>query len=105
MSLGLYPSVSYNIYKYLFYSEVNSIKMGALEIDSYSTKINEFIIKCRGCAILDGGLRTELEARGADLKNPLWSANFLITAPELIREVYFTVWIQIIIYLFAEMVN
>ncbi|HLT36098.1 MAG TPA: homocysteine S-methyltransferase [Enhygromyxa sp.] len=39
-------------------------------------------------AILDGGLATELEARGCDLDDPLWSARALIEAPERVREVH-----------------
>lgn len=38
--------------------------------------------------ILDGALATELECRGADLKDPLWSAKCLIERPELIRAVH-----------------
>lgn len=38
--------------------------------------------------VLDGALATELERRGADLKDPLWSAKLLIERPELIREVH-----------------
>jgi homocysteine S-methyltransferase len=37
-----------------------------------------------GPLILDGGLATELESLGADLKDKLWSARLLDTAPELI---------------------
>ncbi len=43
--------------------------------------------------ILDGALATELEARGCDLTDPLWSAKVLIENPELIYQVhldYFT---------------
>jgi len=39
--------------------------------------------------ILDGGLATELEHRGADLSDPLWSARLLVDAPELIRRLHF----------------
>ncbi|MBK1714569.1 homocysteine S-methyltransferase [Rubrivivax gelatinosus] len=42
----------------------------------------------QGLVILDGALATELESRGADLKDPLWSARLLIERPELIREVH-----------------
>jgi homocysteine S-methyltransferase len=42
----------------------------------------------RPLMVLDGALATELERRGADLKDPLWSAKFLIQRPELIREVH-----------------
>jgi homocysteine S-methyltransferase len=38
--------------------------------------------------ILDGGLATELEARGCDLDDPLWSAKVLLERPELLREVH-----------------
>lgn len=38
--------------------------------------------------ILDGGLATELERRGADLADPLWSARVLVEAPELIHQVH-----------------
>jgi homocysteine S-methyltransferase len=38
--------------------------------------------------ILDGALATELERRGADLRDPLWSAKLLIEQPDLIRAVH-----------------
>jgi homocysteine S-methyltransferase len=38
--------------------------------------------------ILDGGLSTELERRGADLSDRLWSARLLIDDPSLIRDVH-----------------
>lgn len=38
--------------------------------------------------ILDGGLATELERRGADLSHRLWSARVLIEDPDLIRDVH-----------------
>lgn len=41
-----------------------------------------------GVVILDGGLATELEWRGADLPDPLWSARLLIDQPDLIRAVH-----------------
>jgi len=42
----------------------------------------------RPVIVLDGALATELERRGADLKDPLWSAKCLIERPDLIREVH-----------------
>lgn len=42
----------------------------------------------RGVVILDGGLATELERRGAVLDSPLWSAKLLLERPELIRDVH-----------------
>ncbi len=41
-----------------------------------------------GVVILDGGLATELERRGADLRDPLWSAKLLLENPALIRAVH-----------------
>ena len=38
--------------------------------------------------VLDGGLATELEARGHDLSDRLWSARLLLTQPETIEEVH-----------------
>lgn len=42
-----------------------------------------------GIVVLDGGLATELERRGANLNDPLWSARLLIENPALIREVHY----------------
>ena len=39
--------------------------------------------------VLDGALATELERRGADLKDKLWSAKLLIENPDLIRQVHY----------------
>lgn len=38
--------------------------------------------------ILDGALATELESRGADLDDPLWSAKVLLDAPQLVQAVH-----------------
>lgn len=38
--------------------------------------------------ILDGALATELERRGCDLRDPLWSARVLIEAPDVIKQVH-----------------
>jgi homocysteine S-methyltransferase len=42
----------------------------------------------RPLVFLDGALATELERRGADLKDPLWSAKCLVERPDLIRAVH-----------------
>uniref|UniRef100_A0A3P9PTP1 Zgc:172121 n=1 Tax=Poecilia reticulata TaxID=8081 RepID=A0A3P9PTP1_POERE len=43
-----------------------------------------------GPLILDGGLATELEARGAELQgDPLWSARLLHTNPQAIKETHY----------------
>ena len=49
--------------------------------------LQTFLERQRFC-VLDGGLATELERRGADLHDPLWSARVLVERPELIREVH-----------------
>ncbi|MEP6885241.1 MAG: homocysteine S-methyltransferase [Gammaproteobacteria bacterium] len=49
--------------------------------------IDNFLAQ-RPVMILDGALATELERRGADLNDPLWSAKCLIEQPELIRAVH-----------------
>ena len=41
-----------------------------------------------GLVILDGGLATELEHRGFDLADPLWSARLLLEAPEAIEALH-----------------
>lgn len=45
-------------------------------------------LTAQGFVVLDGGLATELERRGADLRDPLWSARVLLENPELIRLVH-----------------
>jgi homocysteine S-methyltransferase len=42
----------------------------------------------QGVLILDGGLATELERRGEDLADPLWSAKTLVERPEVVRAVH-----------------
>lgn len=41
-----------------------------------------------GLQVLDGGMATELERIGCILRNPLWSAQMLETAPDLIAAVH-----------------
>lgn len=38
--------------------------------------------------VLDGALATELERRGCDLNDPLWSARVLVEQPDIIRAVH-----------------
>jgi homocysteine S-methyltransferase len=49
--------------------------------------IHSFLAQ-RPIMVLDGALATELERRGANLEDPLWSAKCLIERPDLIREVH-----------------
>ncbi len=46
------------------------------------------ILRDYGVMVLDGALATELERRGCDLRDPLWSARVLIEAPHLIKQVH-----------------
>ncbi|KAM0908323.1 hypothetical protein ACQ4PT_015540 [Festuca glaucescens] len=48
----------------------------------------EFLRASGGAVVMDGGLATELEAHGADLKDTLWSAKCLFTCPHLIKKVH-----------------
>jgi homocysteine S-methyltransferase len=41
-----------------------------------------FVVTEDSVLVADGGLATELEARGHDLSDPLWSARLLVDAPE-----------------------
>ncbi|HEY1929122.1 MAG TPA: homocysteine S-methyltransferase [Caulobacteraceae bacterium] len=45
-------------------------------------------LSCRDVLIVDGAMGTELERRGWDLADPLWSARLLIEAPEAIAKVH-----------------
>lgn len=49
--------------------------------------VAEFLAR-RPVMILDGALATELERRGADLRDPLWSAKLLLEQPGLIQAVH-----------------
>jgi homocysteine S-methyltransferase len=46
------------------------------------------ILQTHPIVILDGALATELERRGADLRDSLWSAKILFEVPALIRAVH-----------------
>ena len=48
----------------------------------------ETFIERSGAVVLDGGLATELERRGADLNHRLWSAKVLVKQPDLVRDVH-----------------
>lgn len=42
----------------------------------------------QGLLVVDGGLATELEWRGYDLRDPLWSARLLLEEPNAIQQVH-----------------
>ncbi len=47
------------------------------------------ILQTRPFVMLDGGLATELERRGFDLSDELWSARLLLEAPEAVARVHY----------------
>jgi homocysteine S-methyltransferase len=47
-----------------------------------------FFVPDDAVLVADGGLATELEARGNDLSDPLWSARLLMDAPDQVRDVH-----------------
>ena len=49
----------------------------------------EGILKDNKVVILDGALATELEERGCDINNSLWSATILAKNPEVIKSVHY----------------
>ncbi len=47
-----------------------------------------FVVPGDGVLAADGGLATELEARGNDLSDPLWSARLLVDAPDQVKDAH-----------------
>ena len=48
----------------------------------------DVFLAAQSIVVLDGALATELERRGANLVDPLWSAKYLLEKPDLIRRVH-----------------
>src|SRR5438105_4508189 len=46
------------------------------------------LLESQPLVVLDGALATELERRGCDLRDALWSAKVLMESPEIIRAVH-----------------
>uniref|UniRef100_A0A0E0JPA8 Hcy-binding domain-containing protein n=1 Tax=Oryza punctata TaxID=4537 RepID=A0A0E0JPA8_ORYPU len=57
------------------------------DVDDAAGVLRRFVRDAGGCAVVDGGLATELEAHGADLQDEIWSARCLVSAPHLTRKV------------------
>ena len=57
-------------------------------MDAMDTLFKPFIEQ-QGLMVLDGALATELEQRGANLNDSLWSAKLLTENPDLIRQVHY----------------
>ncbi|XAR57271.1 Homocysteine S-methyltransferase [Bertholletia excelsa] len=58
------------------------------ENQSFTPLMSDFLRRCGGHAVIDGGLGTELERYGADINDPLWSAKCLLISPHLIQRVH-----------------
>lgn len=56
-------------------------------INTHTNPIDPFLAY-QNIFILDGGLATELETRGYNLDDPLWSAKILLEEPDAIRQVH-----------------
>ncbi|KAF5745267.1 homocysteine S-methyltransferase 1 isoform X1 [Tripterygium wilfordii] len=52
------------------------------------TLLDDLIENAGGCAVIDGGLGTQLKRHGASFNEALWSALCLINEPHLIRRVH-----------------
>lgn len=57
-------------------------------IENARALVEEVIEKAGGCAVIDGGLATQLENHGASINDPLWSALCLLEHPNLIKRVH-----------------
>ena len=65
----------------------NMVETTTTTTTTSSTFMSDFIGKCGGYVVIDGGFATELERHGADLNDPLWSAKCLVDSPHLVRRV------------------
>src|ERR1044071_2675874 len=53
-----------------------------------STNLIASILDRCPALVIDGALATELERRGCDLKDDLWSAKILLEQPEILKQVH-----------------
>ncbi|KAB8349590.1 hypothetical protein FH972_023614 [Carpinus fangiana] len=51
------------------------------------------LLDTKGYVVLDGALATELESRGCDISDSLWSCKALMESPELIRQVHYDYYV------------
>jgi homocysteine S-methyltransferase len=65
---------------------VKSGGVGAADEGAAGAAVRRWVEAGGGRLVLDGGLATELEAHGADLNDPLWSAKCILSSPHLIRK-------------------
>lgn len=60
----------------------------SMQTSAHKPNLLESMLARQAALILDGGLATELERRGADLNHALWSAKMLVDNPQIIRDVH-----------------
>jgi len=63
--------------------------VGELMVSSQTINPIASILDHYPALVIDGALATELERRGCDLKDPLWSAKILLEQPEIIKQVHY----------------
>jgi homocysteine S-methyltransferase len=64
------------------------VNNGTRTISNFDNPLRPFLDH-QGFLVLDGGFATELEARGCDINDPLWSGKVLLEDPDLIRSVHY----------------
>jgi len=65
---------------------MRTLSVSATSFGRESVRLSDLL--ARGPVVLDGAMGTELDARGVDTRNALWSARALAMAPDVVREVH-----------------
>ena len=65
---------------------MRTLSVSATSFEREPVRLSDLL--ARGPVVLDGAMGTELDARGVDTRNALWSARALTTAPDVVREVH-----------------
>ena len=65
---------------------MRTLSVSATSFEREPVRLSDLL--ARGPVVLDGAMGTELDARGVDTRNALWSALALTMAPDVVREVH-----------------
>mgnify|MGYP001684158690 CR=1 FL=1 len=65
---------------------MRTLSVSATSLGREPARLSDLL--ARGPVVLDGAMGTELDARGVDTRNALWSARALAMAPDVVREVH-----------------
>ena len=65
---------------------MRTLSVSATSFEREPVRLSDLL--ARGPVVLDGAMGTELDARGVDTRNALWSARALAMAPDVVREVH-----------------